>query len=42
MVRGDRTVRIPNPHGGDIGVEFLSRILKQAGVSRREWEATSL
>jgi hypothetical protein len=30
-------VTIPNPHGGDIGVELLRRILQQAGVSRREW-----
>ncbi len=42
MIRGDRTLRIPNPHGGDIGVELLSRILKQAGISRREWEAIAL
>jgi predicted RNA binding protein YcfA (HicA-like mRNA interferase family) len=38
MVRGDRTVRIPNPHRGDIGKELLARILKQAGISRAEWE----
>jgi len=39
MVRGDVTVRVPNPHRGDIGVELLGRILRQAGVSREEWEA---
>lgn len=38
MVRVDRTVRIPNPHRGDVGKELLGRILKQAGVSRAEWE----
>jgi predicted RNA binding protein YcfA (HicA-like mRNA interferase family) len=38
MVRGDTTVRVPNPHQGDIGKELLSRILSQAGVSREEWE----
>lgn len=38
MVRGDTTVRIPNPHQGDISLDLLSRILKQAGVSREEWE----
>jgi predicted RNA binding protein YcfA (HicA-like mRNA interferase family) len=37
MVRAEHTVRIPNPHGGDIGREFLARILKQAGISREEW-----
>ena len=38
-VRGDVTVRIPNPHQGDISIGLLSRILKQAGVSRDEWES---
>jgi len=39
MVRGDITVRIPNPHTGDVGTELLARILRQAGVGREEWEA---
>lgn len=38
MVRSDVTVRVPNPHQGDIGKELLSRILRQANVSRDEWE----
>jgi predicted RNA binding protein YcfA (HicA-like mRNA interferase family) len=37
MRRGDATVIIPNPHEGDIGVGFLTRLLRQAGVSREEW-----
>ena len=37
MRRGDLTVIIPNPHDGDIGVGLLSRLLRQAGVSRDEW-----
>jgi predicted RNA binding protein YcfA (HicA-like mRNA interferase family) len=37
MCRGDLTVIIPNPHEGDISVGLLSRILRQAGVSRDEW-----
>ena len=37
MRRGDVTVIIPNPHDGDIGVDFLRRLLRQAGVSRTEW-----
>lgn len=37
MRRGDSTVIIPNPHGGDIGVDLLRRILRQAGISREEW-----
>ena len=40
IVLGKITIRIPNPHRGDIGVELLRRILLQAGVSRDEWEAT--
>ncbi|MEM9480252.1 MAG: type II toxin-antitoxin system HicA family toxin [Verrucomicrobiota bacterium] len=39
MIRGDFILTIPNPHRGDIGRELLSRILKQAGMTREEWEA---
>ena len=35
--KGGITVRIPNPHSTDIGVELLARILHQAGISRGEW-----
>lgn len=38
MVRADVVVAIPNPHGRDIGVGLLSRVLRQAGVTRAEWE----
>ena len=38
MVKGDLTLTIPNPHQRDIGRELLARILRQAGVSREEWE----
>jgi len=37
MRRGEVTVIIPNAHEGDISVSLLSRILRQAGVSREEW-----
>ncbi|TAL04867.1 MAG: type II toxin-antitoxin system HicA family toxin [Verrucomicrobia bacterium] len=37
MVRGNLTFIIPNEHESDIGPGFLSRLLKQAGVSRDEW-----
>ncbi len=40
MVRGDVVLTIPNPHKGDIGVKLLTVVLKQAGVSKREWEHT--
>ena len=38
MIKGDITIAIPNPHQGDIGRELLSRILRQAGISRANWE----
>lgn len=38
MARGDATVRLPNPHEGDVSLGLLTRILRQAGVSREEWE----
>jgi predicted RNA binding protein YcfA (HicA-like mRNA interferase family) len=38
VIRGNVTLRIPNPHRGDIGRELLSRILRQAGLAREEWE----
>ena len=39
MQRGDVTLHIPNPHQEDISQALLQRILKQAGISREEWEA---
>ncbi len=39
MVRDEVTVRIPNPHQGGVSVSLLARLLKQAGVSREEWES---
>ena len=39
MARGGLTLTVPNPHRADIGRELLVRILRQAGISRREWEA---
>lgn len=37
MVCGSITLTIPNPHDGDISVDLLVRILRQAGISRQEW-----
>ena len=34
---GGATVTIPNPHGSDIGVNLLSRILKSANISHDDW-----
>ena len=38
MRRGTLDLRLPNPHEGDVGKHLLARLLKQAGVSREEWE----
>lgn len=38
MIRREVTLRVPNPHRGEIGKELLSRILRQAGIDREEWE----
>jgi hypothetical protein len=38
MVKGDVTMRVPNPHQADIGMELLARILRQADINRNEWE----
>lgn len=37
MSRGLVEARIPNPHGSDISIDLLQRILNRAGVSREEW-----
>lgn len=39
MQRGSHRVRIPNPHQGDISKPLLLEILRQAQISREEWEA---
>lgn len=39
VLRGTRRLILPNPHRSDIGADLLTRILRQAGVSRDEWEA---
>jgi predicted RNA binding protein YcfA (HicA-like mRNA interferase family) len=38
MVKGDLTLTIPNPHQREIGKELLARIIRQAGISKDEWE----
>lgn len=38
MLRGTHRLILPNPHRGDIGVDLLTRLLRQAGVTREEWE----
>ena len=38
LVKGELKLTIPNPHQADISIGLLSKILKQAHISRDEWE----
>jgi len=38
MLRGTPRLILPNPHRSDIGVDLLTQLLRQAGVTREEWE----
>ncbi len=38
LARGHFRLTLPNPHQADIGLDLLARILRQAGISRAEWE----
>lgn len=38
MIKGDRSITLPNPHHSYIGREFLKKILKEARISIEEWE----
>ena len=37
MVKDDLVLTIPNRHAGDISVDLLARVLRQAGINRDEW-----
>ena len=38
MIKDDITLTVPNPHKGDVGRELLARILRQGGISKKQWE----
>jgi hypothetical protein len=39
MARSDLKIRVPNPHGsGEISDSLLHEILRQAGISKEEWD----
>lgn len=38
MRKGNQSIRLPNPHKSDISKDLLVRILRQADISREEWE----
>ena len=37
MIKGSLRLTVPNPHKKEIGLDLLSRLLKQADISRDEW-----
>ena len=38
LVKGQVKLYVPNPHQGEIRRDLLTRILKQAGINREDWE----
>jgi predicted RNA binding protein YcfA (HicA-like mRNA interferase family) len=38
LIRGEAKLVLPSPHKGDISRSLLVRLLKQANVTREEWE----
>jgi predicted RNA binding protein YcfA (HicA-like mRNA interferase family) len=40
MLRKNRRLILPNPHRSEISVDLLRRILRQAGVTIQEWQAS--
>ena len=37
MVKGSLKAKIPNKHGKDIDGALIDRVIKQAGISKDEW-----
>ncbi len=38
MIKNDLRLRIPNPHAHDISTPLVLELLRQAGISRKEWD----
>ena len=38
MIKGEIKIHIPNPHRGDISKHLIAEILRQTGISTKEWE----
>jgi predicted RNA binding protein YcfA (HicA-like mRNA interferase family) len=38
MWRGELKISIPNPHRGDIGKNLLAILLREADISRSQWD----
>lgn len=40
MQKGDHLVKMPNPHRSEVSPDLISKILRQAGISREDWIKT--
>ena len=38
LLRGDMRLILPNPHRGEISVDLLTRLLRQARITREGWD----
>lgn len=38
MIKGNLKLHIPNPHRGDIPKYLVTEILRQAGITGKEWD----
>jgi predicted RNA binding protein YcfA (HicA-like mRNA interferase family) len=38
MIKGNVRLTLPNPHRQEISIGLLSKILKQAGIEKIDWE----
>lgn len=36
---GKRPIKVPNPHGSDISVDLVSKVLRDANIDRDKWIA---
>ena len=37
MVKGNLVLTNPNPHRNEVSIDLLTRVLRQAGISREQW-----
>ncbi len=37
MLKGDLVLTLPNPHRKEIGIDLLTRILRQANIDKNRW-----
>lgn len=38
MLKGTHKIFIPNPHGKDIGVPIIRKIIQQIGIDPKKWD----